>query len=304
VTPDIAEEPRVSCATSSDGTEIGYCSLGEGRGLIIVGGALTSCSAYLPLARRLAGAFEVHVMDRRGRPRSGPQRPGHSIEYECADLAAVAEATGATAVFGHSFGGLVALETARRHERFDLLYVYEPGVPVDQRFDFSWVDGYEKLLQRGDPRGAFALMVKHAGFAPRFLAAMPLWFVRALLSLAIRGQRWHSMELLLQANLVEHRILAALDAPTPHRFSAITARTILMGGTKSPSFISRQLLAELNDVIPESTVQVLPGLGHAAPEHQPHQIAPAILASAIYSQEKVVQTGIPPSSATIDGRSH
>jgi pimeloyl-ACP methyl ester carboxylesterase len=87
---------RVGSAVSVDGTEIGYRSLGEGPGLVIVGGALSSGSNYLSLAERLTGEFEVHLMDRRGRPLSGPQGPGHSIEHECADLIAVAEATGST----------------------------------------------------------------------------------------------------------------------------------------------------------------------------------------------------------------
>lgn len=280
MTSDIARGLRVGSAASADGTEIGYCSLGEGPGLIIVGGVLSDGSTYLPLAQRLAGRFEVHLVDRRGRPRSGPQQSGHSIEHECADLIAVAEVTGATAVFGHSFGGLVALETARRRPEFELMYVYEPGVPVGGSFDFSWLDGYERLLQHGDRRGAFAWMVKHAGFAPRVLAAMPLWYVRAVLRLAVRGRRWQTMEPLLDANLLEHRISAALDAPTLHRFAAIRARTVLMGGTKSPGFISRQLLAELGDVIPDSRLVLLPGLGHTAPADRPDAIVKTILAAA------------------------
>ena len=99
---------------SDDGTVIAYHSLGHGPGLVVVGGVLSEASDYMALAGALAGGFEVHVMERRGRPGSGPQRPAHSLEDECADLAAVTAATGSAAVFGHSFGGLVALETARR----------------------------------------------------------------------------------------------------------------------------------------------------------------------------------------------
>ncbi len=269
------ERLRVGRAVSADGTPIGYFSLGEGPGLVIVGGVLSDGSDYLPLARVLASDFEVHVMERRGRPSSGPQRQGHTIDDECDDLIAVAAATGATAVFGHSFGGLVALETARRRPVFDRLLVYEPGVPIGGQFDLGWLDGYQKLLERGDRRGAFAWMVKHAGFAPRALAVMPLWFVRAVLRVAIRGPKWASMDRLLEANLVEHRIEAVLDAPSAERFSTVTAPTALLGGAKSPASISRQLLAELAQVIPDATVTILPGLGHLAPLEQPDQIASA-----------------------------
>jgi pimeloyl-ACP methyl ester carboxylesterase len=279
MTAGAKERLRVTSAVSADGTPIGYSSLGEGPGLIIVGGVLSSGSDYLPLARLLAQDFEVHAMDRRGRPHSGPQRPDHSIDDECADLIAVLRSTGATAVFGHSFGGLVALETARREPVLDRLFVYEPGVPLRGQFRFDWLDGYQRRLDCGDRRGAFARMVKHNGFAPRPLAVMPLPGVRAVLRLVIRSRQWASMNRLLEANLVEHRVEATLDAPTAERFSTITAPTLLAGGTKSPTVISQQLITELAEVIPPATAAILPGLDHLAPQHQPSQIATAILES-------------------------
>jgi pimeloyl-ACP methyl ester carboxylesterase len=273
------ERLRMSSAVSADDTQIGYSSLGEGPGLIVVGGVLSSGSDYLALARLLARDFEVHLMDRRGRPSSGPQRQDHSIDDECADLIAVAKSSGATAVFGHSFGGLVALETTRRQPVLDQLFVYEPGVPLRGQFRFDWLDGYRQRLEAGDGRGAFAWMVKHNGFAPRPLAIMPLPYVRAVLRLAVRSRQWASMSPLLEANLVEHRIEATLDTPSPERFSTITARTLLMGGTKSPTVISQQLVAELAEVIPNAATAMLPGLDHIAPQRQPGRIAAAILSS-------------------------
>lgn len=268
---------RAGSATSADGTAISYCSVGSGPGLIVVGGVLSSAASYRPLADRLAASFQVHLVNRRGRPGSGPQRPGHSIEDECDDLLAVIEATGAGAVFGHSFGGLVALEAARRRPGLETVCVYEPGVPLRGQFDLTWLDRYERLLERDDRRGAFACMVKGAGFAPRPLALMPLWYVRAVLRLAIRSARWAAMEPLLEANLGEHRIQVALDAPGPERFAPITARTVLMSGTRSPDPIGRGLVTELAQVIPGARLAILPGLGHLAPEEQPAQIASALL---------------------------
>jgi pimeloyl-ACP methyl ester carboxylesterase len=268
---------RVSSVESADGTLIVYCSVGAGPGLIVVGGVLSSAASYRPLADLLADAFEVHLVDRRGRGASGPQRPGHSIEQECADLLAVVEATGAGLVFGHSFGGLVALETACRRAGLERVFVYEPGVPLHGHFKLGWLERYERFLEQGDRRGAFACMVKHAGFAPWPLGLMPLWCVRAALRLAIRSQRWATIEPLLEANLGEHRIQAALDTASAERFSTITARTVLMGGTRSPGFISHGLLTELAQTIPDAIVTDLPGLGHSAPEDRPDKIAAAIL---------------------------
>lgn len=267
------EAGRTSSTISADGTAIAYHTVGEGPGLVIVGGVLSDGSDYLALAAALAGQYAVHVMERRGRPGSGPQRPGHSIKDECDDLMAVAIATGSRAAFGHSFGGLVVLETAIRQPSFDELCVYEPGVPLRGQLTAGWLDDYQKLLDGGDRRGAFALMVKNAGFAPRALTVMPLWYVRLMLRIAIRGTKWSRMDHLLHPNLVEHRLQASLDAPSLDRFATITAHTVLMAGTKSPDAISGPLLNELADSIPNSTVEMLPGLGHLAPEEHPERIA-------------------------------
>ncbi len=269
---------RTSTIRSGDGTVIAYHSVGRGPGLVVVGGVLSAGSDYMALADALAGEFEVHVMERRGRPGSGPQRQDHNLDDECADLAAVAATTASAAVFGHSFGGLVVLETARRRPIFDEVFVYEPGVPIRGQLRAGWLDDYQRRLERGDRRGAFACMVKSAGFAPAALAATPVWYVRLVLRFAIRGQKWATMDRLLEANLVEHRLQASLDAPSPERFSAITSRTVLLGGAKSPDSISGPLLDEIAAAIPSSEVAVLPGLGHLAPQEQPARVASAILA--------------------------
>jgi pimeloyl-ACP methyl ester carboxylesterase len=275
----MAEPLQSASALSADGTTINYVSLGSGPGLVVVGGVLSSASSYLALAEALATDFTVHVVNRRGRPPTDPQRPDHSIDDECADLVAVATATGARRAFGHSFGGLIVLETARHHPIFDELYLYEPGVSIAGSLDTSWLDGYQRLLSSGDSRGAFAWMVKKAGFAPRPLTAMPLPYVKAILRVAMRGDRWSSLAPLLEANLTEHRIVAALDEPTAARFSTVTARTRLFGGETSPSVLSGKLLEQLAEVIPRAGVQILPRLGHLAPEDKPSRVAAAIRTS-------------------------
>jgi hypothetical protein len=58
-------------------------------------------------------------------------------------------------------------------------------------------------------------MVKGTGFAPRAVAIMPAWYLRWVLRTAVRGQKGATMDRLPEANLVEHRLQAELDAPSP-----------------------------------------------------------------------------------------
>jgi pimeloyl-ACP methyl ester carboxylesterase len=261
-----------SIIKSADGTPIAYQSLGAGPGVIVVGGALRSGDDYVPFAQAVAKSFAVHVVDRRGRGVSGPQGPDYSIEKECEDLLAVQATTGATAVFGHSYGGFVALEAARRSQVFSMVAAYEPGVSVNGSIRVDWMPRYRELLAVGDTRGAFACFVRKSGMAPSPIAKMPLWYVRAILRLVIRKRQWHDMEPLLQSNLAEHEQEVLLDDGTVDRYRSITARVLLMGGRRSPAFITTELFHSLQGVIADSSVDLLNGLDHNAPDEKAPQV--------------------------------
>jgi pimeloyl-ACP methyl ester carboxylesterase len=262
-----------STVSSADGTTIAYETIGTGAGFIVVGGVLSTTGDYMDLARQLAGSFTVHLMERRGRGASGPQGPGYSIDKECEDLLAVRADTGAERVFGHSYGGFVALHTTRRAAVFRQVAVYEPAVMLDGSPPPAWLDPYRELLAHGDKRGAFATMVKHAGFAPRALAAMPLAVVRLVLRARIRGHEWQRTGALLEANLAEQQ--AQLDAAGIAGYAEIESPTLLIGGSNSPPSVTAQLGA-LRHTIPTTTVTILHGLNHPAPQTHPAQVANCI----------------------------
>ena len=250
---------------SADGTPIAYQSLGAGDGVIVAGGALRAAQDYLPLAQALARSFQVHVVDRRGRGASGPQGPAYSIDKECEDLLAVQAATGAAAVFGHSYGGLVVLETARRTEVFSQVAVYEPGVSVDGSIPVDWMPRYRDLLAAGDTRGAFACMVRQMAAGSSPIAKMPQWYLRAILRLMIQQRQWQHMEPLLASSLAEHEQVVDLDDGTVDRYQSITARLLLLSGQKRASPITTTLFDALQDVIADCTAEMLGGLDHNAP---------------------------------------
>ncbi len=266
--------PACGLVGSTDGALISYETLGDGPGLLVLGGVLRSGRDYLPLARGLAQSFSVHVIDRRGRGRSAPQGADYSIEREVDDLLAVQAHTGAAVVFGHSYGGLIALEAARRSAVFSDLVLYEPGVSVAGSIPLGWMTLYRDRLAAGDSRGAFAAMARGAGHAPRALEGMPLWCAELILRIVIKDHQWRRLEPLLQASLAEHEQVAALDDTTVDRYQAITARVLLLGGRKSPSFATTRLFDQLTAAIPNSASDLIDGLDHTAPdENAPELVA-------------------------------
>jgi pimeloyl-ACP methyl ester carboxylesterase len=91
-------------------------------------------------------------------------------------------------VFGHSYSGLVALETSVRSDTFEAMVLYEPGVSVGGSIPTAWMAPYRALLEQGDARGAFACFVQAFGAGP--VAKLPLWYLRAVLRGGIRKRRW------------------------------------------------------------------------------------------------------------------
>lgn len=273
----VSERVTRSAVTSVDGTRIGYQTVGDGDGLILVGGALRSGDDYVALARALADRFAVHLVDRRGRGASGPQGPGYCLERECDDLVAVQEATGATAVFGHSYGGLVALETARSTSLFSHVVAYEPGVSVGGSVPVAWLPRYRRLLAAGDRRGAFAVFVRGSGGAPGPVATLPLWYLRAVLRAVMRKDRWRRVQPLLEASAAEHEEVARSDDGSVERYRSIAANVLLLGGAKSGPNFTVDLFEHLQRVVPHTTVEVLPGLDHFAPDDK----APEIVAERV-----------------------
>jgi pimeloyl-ACP methyl ester carboxylesterase len=108
----------------------------------------------------LAPDFGVVTYDRRGRGDSG-DAGSYAVEREIDDLAAVIAHTGGPAgVFGHSSGGILALEAVARGLDIAKIAVYEPTYviegtrprPVD---DLS--SHLRALIDRGDRDGAVTL---------------------------------------------------------------------------------------------------------------------------------------------------
>jgi pimeloyl-ACP methyl ester carboxylesterase len=250
-------------AISADGTTIAYRTMGSGPGVIVVGAALRTSQDYLPLARALAHSCTVHLVERRGRGASGPQGPDYSLDREADDLLAVQAGTGARRAFGHSFGGLAVLETARRSAVFDRIILYEPGVPCEP-FARGWMEPYRRRLAAGDPYGAFAHFIRGSGGAPAVLTRMPQWYLRFAMQVGFRGEAWRRMRPLLEANLAEHEQIAARIGQLAG-YAAVTAPVLILRGGRTAAAIRTQT-DRLRDVLHDATIETMAGLNHFGPE--------------------------------------
>lgn len=254
-----------SSVISKDGTNIGYISIGHGPGLIVIHGALSTSDDFRKFAEELSDFFTVHVVDRRGRGMSGPQGTPYTISKECEDIKALQEATGANYVFGHSYGGLVAIETAYSFHSFSKMALYEPGVSIHAlQSDWDWMIEYEDAMNHNDSRRAFASFVQGAGHTP--LTRMPKWYAKFILRMMVRGNQWNKIEKLLHENLNEHKEVMRLDS-TFENYKQIDADILLMSGENSPESV-HEMIQVLDDNISKVQTIVLPKLDHLSPQNE------------------------------------
>ncbi|SHM98097.1 alpha/beta fold hydrolase [Cryptosporangium aurantiacum] len=246
---------------SADGTPIDVQSTGCGPGLVVVPGNNRRTHHYDALARELAQEFTVHVVDRRGHGRSGPQGPHYSIEAEAADVFAVLRETGSNLLFGHSHGGLVALHLALWRP-VDALVVYEPVVSIGGSFDASWLPEFRRQLATGRHAAAMATFLKGTRMVP--LGDAPMFVYRGLAYLLLHGADAAETRAMMSATPAEVAEIARLDSDG-RRYAGIRSPTLLLGGGRTADYLTTAL-RRLHELMPDAECRIRPELDHNAPD--------------------------------------
>jgi pimeloyl-ACP methyl ester carboxylesterase len=120
--PDPAAEPEGFLVTADDGSKLHFHDWGgaaNGPAVVLAPGLLAAAWSWAPVARRLIGERRVVVTDLRGHGLSDAPPGGYDLDTLGADVAVVAEGSGAldsgpVVLAGHGFGGAVAASAAAR----------------------------------------------------------------------------------------------------------------------------------------------------------------------------------------------
>ncbi|MEU6715090.1 alpha/beta hydrolase [Nonomuraea sp. NPDC046802] len=253
--------------TSADGTTIGYRRLGEGPGLLLVTGGYLTAEHYMELAQALAESFTVYAHDRRGRGLSGPPGEGYRMSAECEDLDAVLAETGARLVFGHSSGGLIALQAALTSPNIDKVAVYEPALSMYGAYDLSWIPRFEREMGRGELAEAMVTFLKGVR-ADRWTDRLPRRLLVFGLNQYFRRQRRaagpgeESIPGLIPLQRFDVQIFH--EMASSDGFAGLRAELLLMDGDKTPPPVHEAMDA-LQATVPHAERVVLRGVAHEAP---------------------------------------
>jgi pimeloyl-ACP methyl ester carboxylesterase len=266
---------------SADGTTIGYRQLGRGAGVILVHGGMKTSQDFMTLAAALSDAFTVHVVDRRGRGLSGPHGDGYSVDKEVDDVQALVAGTGARYIFGLSSGALVTLRAALATPALERIALYEPPSSIDGSVATSWLGRYEQELAHGDPAAAIVTALKGMRVETMFVR-LPRPILVPVLRLLMRLQGDGDAEdvpIRVLAPTLRYDVEIVKEmSDTLDDYKDLQARVLLLGGSKSPPFLS-VALDGLERTLPRVERATLPGLAHDGPENdgEPKLVAQQLL---------------------------
>jgi pimeloyl-ACP methyl ester carboxylesterase len=243
---------------SADGTSIAYDRHGERPPLVCLHGGSADRHSWQPLVDHLADDFSLVVPDRRGRGDSG-DADGYGLGREVADLEALLDAVEDDAtVFGHSFGGLVALAAAETRDCARLV-LYEPAVLVGDHQD-DLTARMQTRLDAGRTAEAMALFYREgAGIPdPEQLPVTPDEIGPGLAETVVR----------------ENAAVEGYDlAPAPD----VDCPTLLLTGEHGPEHL-RTAVRALDDRLPDVRCRELDEAGHLGPQSAPGRVAAAVRA--------------------------
>lgn len=156
----------IQTVTSADGTTIAYQAIGDGPPVILIGGAFNDRTTVAGLAAAIAPELTAISYDRRGRGDS-TDKAGHgdyTVAREIEDLAALIDQLGGTVgLFGHSSGGLLALEAVLHGLPIGKVAVYEPSYITDgtrPQPPADLMDRLKDLISNADTDAAAALFLQ------------------------------------------------------------------------------------------------------------------------------------------------
>ena len=246
------------------GTAAGLWSESAGRPdlptLVVVHGSMDRAAGLLRLSRRLDTQFRVVRYDRRGYGRSRSVGPPWTVEANVDDLEALVRASPTVPVtlFGHSFGGNVALALAgRRPELVSSVVLYETPL--------SWFDWWP-----GDSAGGAAMAVDDPGDAAeafmRRLVGDDVW---ERVPAAKREERRAE-----GATMVAE--LADLRRCPPWQADSVTAPVLSLYGERAKPH-HREGMRRLVEMLPDCRSAMVVGAGHAGPHTDADAVATSVV---------------------------
>jgi pimeloyl-ACP methyl ester carboxylesterase len=254
---EVTDQAREVEVRTPDGGTIRARSIGRGPAVVVLHGGGVRAQDYRRFAAALASRCTVVTYDRRSVAEQGSPDPYAVFD----DLRAVLTATGATRLFGHSIGGFLALDAARRMP-LDAVAVYDPAVMIDDLYPTAFFEPFARAVEAGDQPRAIAVVGRGLRASGR-ASDLPFPVQVAIAKLFLRTPIGRRMGEGLPEVVREDR-LAIEAAGQSSAYAGITARLLLAYGGRSPAYY-RPTCDRLAAAVPGARSLRLPRGSHNAP---------------------------------------
>ncbi|KND16111.1 alpha/beta hydrolase [Pannonibacter phragmitetus] len=224
---------------------------GNGPSLLLIPGITSPAVTWGFVAERLTEAFDVHVLDVRGRGLSEAGALDYSLDAMAEDAIAVAEAAGLgkPVVLGHSMGARTAIRAARKApEAFSGLVLVDPPVsgPGRRAYPSAW-NWYEESI----------LMAQKGCSGEDMRRFCPTWTDEQN---ALRAEWLHTCQLDAIRTAYDGFHTDDIHADLPHL--RLPMRLVVAGGA---AVIGKEDIAEICQLSPGIEVMIVEKAGHMIP---------------------------------------
>jgi pimeloyl-ACP methyl ester carboxylesterase len=258
---------RLQRVSSADGTQIAVEATGEGRPVVLIGGAFNDRTTMTGLAGVLSPHYLAVIYDRRGRGDSGDVSADYSVEREMDDLRAVIGHVGGSAsLFGHSSGAVLALEAARRRLPVERVAAYEtPFIPEGSRpRPAPDVAGrLVSLVRAGDRDGATALFQSE-------VVGLPAEMVEGMR----QSDVWGYLTGLAHSLPYDYALFDAGSPVPAGRLAEVGVPVLAIAGSNTFPWLY-QATEQVARAVPDGRFQSLTGHDHGV-LHQPAALLPVL----------------------------
>ena len=264
--------------TSADGTSIAFEQHGEGPPLVLLHGG-SSPQYWKRLVPHFAEDYTVTIPHRRGVGESGDSTE-YYLDRGVEDVRAVIDAVEGTPVlFGHSFGGLLAIEAARTTSVRKVI-AYEPAVLIGEyREQADLAAQMQDRIDAGDRREAMKFYISevmHGGEIENlegWLAEWPPWpDIVALTENIARINR----------AIEQYQLPDSLDIDAP---------VLLLTGTEGPPHL-RDGIRAVDAALSDGQLVEFEGVGHGGPTEAPDRITATVRDFIDEQETPVAEHGI------------
>ena len=222
---------------------------GQGPQLLLIPGITSPAITWGFVAERLTEAFDVHVLDVRGRGLSDAGDLDYTLDAMAADAVALAELMDRPIAMGHSMGARTVIRAAvTAPDAFKGTILVDPPVSGPNRRAYpspwAWYDGSIKMAVKGCS-------------AEEMRAYCPTWTDEQL---ALRAEWLHTCHWGAIRTAYDGFHIDDIHVDVPKL--TVPTRLVIAGGAP---VIQAEDEAELKELLPAMEVRTVNGAGHMIP---------------------------------------